>query len=50
MENLKEAIPYADKMIKAAYRAYKKFEGEDLHSGNIGFLEQKPDVLFYFDM
>jgi hypothetical protein len=39
-----------DKIIMASYRAYKKFKGTDTHSGNIGYLPQKPNELFYFDM
>lgn len=39
-----------DKIAQAGYRAYKKFKGSDLHSGNIGYLRQKPDTFFYFDM
>ena len=45
-----EVFPYMEKMILAAYEAYNKFKGTDLHSGNVGFLEQRPDVFFYFDM
>jgi len=37
-------------MIRAGYRAYTVFGGTDLHIGNIGYLPQKPDILFYFDM
>jgi len=40
----------ADAIIKAGYRAIKQFGGEDLHGGNIGFLPQKPEVFFYYDM
>lgn len=39
-----------EKIIQAGYRAYKKYRGTDLHGGNIGYLRQKPDVFFYFDM
>ena len=39
-----------DRIIRAGYRAYLMHDGEDLHAGNIGYLPQKPDVFFYFDM
>ena len=39
-----------ERIIEAGYRAYKDFKGTDLHSGNIGYLRQKPDEFFYFDM
>ena len=39
-----------ERIIEAGYRAYKDFKGADLHSGNIGYLRQKPDEFFYFDM
>ena len=48
-----EVSKYSDtieKIIQAGYRAYKKFKGIDLHSGNIGYLRQKPGTFFYFDM
>jgi hypothetical protein len=47
MDTYKNTI---DKIIRAAYRASVKFGGTDLHAGNIGYLAQKPDVFFYFDM
>jgi len=39
-----------ERIIEAGYRAYKDFKGTDLHAGNIGYLRQKPDEFFYFDM
>ena len=39
-----------DKIFQAGYSAYSKYGGFDLHFGNIGFLKEKPEVLFYFDM
>lgn len=39
-----------EKIIKASYRAFVKFKGTDTHSGNIGYLPQKPNQFFYFDM
>jgi len=38
------------KIESAYYRAGRVFNGQDRHSGNIGFLAQKPDVFFYYDM
>jgi hypothetical protein len=38
------------KILKAAYRASKEWEGTDLHSGNIGFFATRPDTFFFFDM
>ena len=46
-ENYSETI---EKIIQAGYRAYTKFGGIDLHGGNIGYIRQKPDVFFYYDM
>ena len=39
-----------DRIILAAYRAIKDFGGRDLHSGNIGYLPQKPDTFVFYDM
>jgi hypothetical protein len=39
-----------EKIIKAGYRALNKFQGTDTHAGNIGYLPQKPNQFFYFDM
>jgi len=37
-------------IIKAGYEAFSRWGGTDLHGGNLGFLAQKPDVFFYYDM
>lgn len=47
MDTYKDTI---DKIIRASYRASVKFGGTDLHAGNIGYLAQKPDKFFFFDM
>ena len=39
-----------EKIIQAGFRAYTEFRGIDLNQGNIGFIPQKPDTYFYFDM
>ena len=39
-----------EKIIQAGFRAYTEFSGTDLNQGNIGFIPQKPDTYFYFDM
>ena len=39
-----------NKIFKAGYEAYIRHNGKDLHAGNIGYLPQKPDIFFYFDM
>lgn len=38
------------RVIDAYLRAVDEHGGGDLHGGNIGFLEARPDVFFYFDM
>jgi len=37
-------------ILRAAYEAYRKFGGIDLHFGNLGYFAQRPDHFFYFDM
>ena len=41
---------YAYLIMKAFLEAKIKWKGTDLHSGNIGFLPQSPDIFFFFDM
>jgi len=37
-------------IIMAGFRATTQHGGTDFHTGNIGFLPQKPDIFFFFDM
>jgi len=37
-------------IIRAGYNAFSKWHGTDLHGGNLGFIAQKPEVFFYYDM
>ena len=41
-----EVVRYLNAML----RATKVWKGTDLHSGNIGYLPQKPDIYFFYDM
>lgn len=45
-------LPYDEiaKVLKAIIVAKRRHQGEDTHEGNIGFLPQKPDIYFFYDM
>ena len=47
---LNQNMDKVEKIIQAGFRAYTEFGGIDLNQGNIGFIPQKPDTYFYFDM
>ena len=38
------------RLLKAGFRAYWKFGGTDLHGGNVGYYQFRPDTYLYFDM
>ena len=38
------------KILRIAYATFKEEGGTDLHLGNLGFFQQKPDDWFFFDM
>lgn len=38
------------RILEASYNAVTRFGGQDLHSGNIGYLKQRPDIFFFYDM
>ena len=41
---------FINSVSKAFWRAKEEFDGTDLHSGNIGAWQHKPDVFVFFDM